>query len=355
MRGQLRGIVAALLFSGAFAAPAMAYGPAGSDPSSNFNVGSLPLACQTDPTGSACVDAAVSYLDQARASLGQPAYVLPADFDSLSPVQQVFILTNSDRLLYGLAPIPGLTAALSQDAAAGVRADNDPQPSDSNAWGWTSNWAGGYENIVLAYEAWMYDDGPGSDNLDCTSTDSTGCWGHRQDILWQFGTGGTLAMGAAAGTDPSNTPGYAMLLEQSGPGSHPSYTYTWAQAVADGAGGSSGSDGEGGSTGSTGGSGSGTSSGSSGGAGSTGSGSASAAGIRITKLQALGHRLRVSIATPAGTLLRCSLDRRVGTVWRLVRSKSCTQHAAFSHLPAGRYRLRVTSRKGRLTRRFVIT
>ena len=32
---------------------------AGSDPSSNFSVGSLPQACQSNPTGSVCMGASV--------------------------------------------------------------------------------------------------------------------------------------------------------------------------------------------------------------------------------------------------------------------------------------------------------
>jgi hypothetical protein len=340
-------IVVLAALCGPLAAPALASW-AGSDPSSNFSVGSLPSACETNPTGAVCIGASVSYLDQARARLGQPAYALPSDFVSLSPPQQVLVLTNLDRTLYNLPPITGVTDALDQDAAAAVPSDSDPQPSTSEWYGYTSNAAWGDENIVLAYEGWMYDDGPGSGNVDCTSSDPSGCWGHRHDILWQFGPG-ALAMGAAAGTDSGGNPSYTMLLMQGSPTYTPAYTYTWSQALADGAAGASGSA-------PTSGSGSSSSPGSS----SAGQPAAPAgtpvargaqASIRILRLSVHGHRITVRLAAPPGALLRCSLTRVRGRVHRV---KSCTQSVIFSHLRAGRYRLRITSGPASVTRRVVL-
>jgi hypothetical protein len=213
---------------------ALADGPVGADPRSNFPVDQLPASCD-QPTSPACLDTSVSYLNQARAGLGQGPYQLPANFDSLSPQIQQFVLTNLDRIQYGLAPITGITASLTQDAMGGIVHDTDPHPTDPTFNYWTANWAGGFENVVLAYEAWMYDDGPGSGNLDCGSHDSSGCWGHRHDVLWSFGGSGALAMGSAVGTDSSGSPGYAMVLGEGEGGSYqPAYTYTWSQALADG-------------------------------------------------------------------------------------------------------------------------
>ena len=223
---------------------AIAYaGWGGTDPAKNFPAGQLPPACNSAPTGKECVDAAVYYLDKARAKLGEPPYQLPADFSSLGAAKQLFILTNLDRIQYGLPPITGLTASLNHDAyATGIAAVNDPEPTaqTDEIAEYTSNWAGGYENAPLAYEAWMYDDGLGSVNLDCTPSHRAGCWGHRHDILWAFDRTDVLAMGAASGSDSS----YALLLvggfpadpSWDDPGYTPTYSYTWAQAVADGAG-----------------------------------------------------------------------------------------------------------------------
>jgi hypothetical protein len=224
----------ALALAGVIGQGAAAQGPVGADPQSNFPLGALPDACWQAPMGASCIRASVAYLDRARAKLGQPGYVLPRNFVSLTPPEQVLVLTNLDRLLYRLAPVPGLTAALDRSASAGVRAQTDPEPG-AGWYAFTSNWAGGYPNIVLAYEGWMYDDGPGSGNLDCTPSHRSGCWGHRHDILWRFDPDGALAMGAAAHTASGGRSSYAMLLEQARPGVAPVYTYRWRQAIRAGA------------------------------------------------------------------------------------------------------------------------
>jgi hypothetical protein len=219
----------------ATAPSALAADWAGSDPVANLPAPNVPMSCWSDGTGPECMNAALALLNEARASLGQPSYQLPSNFAALSPDQQAFVLADLDRVLYGLPAVPGLTGALSNDAMAGVAGDRDPQASDPNLIAWTANWAGGFPNILYAYEAWMYDDGPGSQNLDCTASDTSGCWGHRHDILFKFGSAGVLAMGVAAGTDPSGTPGFAMLLAEGAPGERFGYTYSWAAAVASGA------------------------------------------------------------------------------------------------------------------------
>lgn len=228
-------MVPALL--GVGASIALAASPwAGANPKSNFRVRRLPTACYRKPTSAACVNAGVYYLDKARASLHQKPYKLPANFTKLTPEQQVLILVNLDRVLYKLPPMTGLTAALDGDAINGVRGDGDPRSTDRDFAQVTSNWAGGYPNIVLAYEGWMYNDGPGSPNLDCAKPSSSGCWGHRHDVLWKFANTGPAAMGAAAGKDKHGTRGFAILLGRGGSRYHPKFIYTWSQAVADGAG-----------------------------------------------------------------------------------------------------------------------
>lgn len=80
---------------------AVADGRVGGDPSSNFTAGPLPSACDTAPTGTTCIAAAIADLDQARARLGQPPYALPANFASLTAPEQAFVLTNLDRISTG--------------------------------------------------------------------------------------------------------------------------------------------------------------------------------------------------------------------------------------------------------------
>jgi hypothetical protein len=233
---KTRAAVAALtlILAGTLAGAASAEGPVGANPKSNFPLKTLPSACWSDPTGAACLRASVAFLDRARARMGQAKYALPRNFISLPAADQAFVLTNLDRRHYGLAPIRGLTAGLDRAARAGAAAGTDPQPRGE--WdGYTANWAGGYPNIVLAYAAWMFDDGPGSPNIDCTSSNRSGCWGHRHDILWRFARRGALAMGAAVRTGSGDSSSFAMLLEQVRPGVHPAYLYRWTEAVAAGA------------------------------------------------------------------------------------------------------------------------
>jgi hypothetical protein len=53
-------------------------------------------------------------------------------------------------------------------------------------------------------------------------------------VLWKYGP--VLAMGAAAGRDSRHRRGYAYLFVGGNAGYKPAYTYTWEQAVEDGAG-----------------------------------------------------------------------------------------------------------------------
>jgi hypothetical protein len=110
----------------------------GKNPPRNTKIGRLPSSCHSAPTGKQCIDAGVYYLDKARSRVHLPPYALPADFPSLSPPQQLFILVNLDRVQYGLPPFPGMTAQLSHDAlVSGVWRADDPHPSNTtglNTW-----------------------------------------------------------------------------------------------------------------------------------------------------------------------------------------------------------------------------
>jgi hypothetical protein len=220
-----------------FAASAASADWGGKDPPKDTPLRILPSSCHGAPTAKQCINAAVWYLDHARARVGLPAYALPANFVSLKPTQQVFILVNLDRVQYGLLPITGMTAALNHDAlASGVWRADDPYPSNTAGLNtWWPGWAGPFDNAPMAYEAWVWDDGLGSNNPRCTPTDHSRCWGHRHSVLWKYHS--VLAMGAAAGRDSrSHQRGYAYLFVGGNAGYKPRYTYTWSQATKDGAG-----------------------------------------------------------------------------------------------------------------------
>jgi len=209
------------------------------NPPDNIPLGPLPAACGSAPARADCERAVIAKLDGARAKLGLPPYLLPADFVRLLPPRQWLILGDLDRLAYGRPPITGLSRALNGVARQGALAMTDPDPGPllsslhtAEALGYASNWAGGQANALLAYYGWMYDDGYGSPNLDCRTPASPGCWGHRQDVL-SF-KGGAIAMGGAAVRSS-----YALTLVDTSAPAFP-YTYTWARAQADGAGRGSG-------------------------------------------------------------------------------------------------------------------
>jgi len=211
----------------------------GSDPAHNTKFGLMPSSCRTDPTGKECIDATVYYLDKARARSGLGPYALPADFASLSPTKQMFILVNLDRIAYHLPPYPGLSSALNRDAlATGVWVADDPHPTHTTGLTeWWPGWAGAFPNAPMAYETWVWNDGMGSTNPRCVPADRSRCWGHRHSVLWRFASGSRIAMGAAAGRDLTHhSLGYAYLFVGGNSAFHPTWTYTWKQAVADGAG-----------------------------------------------------------------------------------------------------------------------
>jgi len=193
----------------------------------------FPAACTAAPQSSACENDALGLLNTARAATGLNNYALPRGFLSLAPPLQVFILANLDRTAYGLQPVAGLSSALDAVAAHGVASDTDPNPPSSLDLSYASNAASGaIPNVLYSYYLWMYDDGYGSPNADCSSPRSSGCWGHRRDIF-ALPSSTTDSMGVAAGHDHLGQPSYAELIV--GTTGDAVYDYTWRQATAAGA------------------------------------------------------------------------------------------------------------------------
>jgi hypothetical protein len=178
--------------------PATASAASG-DPSANRPLSrSTLIACSDDASSASCINSALADINSARAAEGVPAMVLPSNFATMSVPVQLLNLANLERVDRGLPAILGLSAALNQDADNAAAHDEDPMPTHFYGNVATSNWAGGDSSTLEADFEWMYDDGMGSGNLDCTSSDQSGCWGHRHDILWHFSA--PIAMGAGYGT-----------------------------------------------------------------------------------------------------------------------------------------------------------
>ncbi len=178
-----------------------------------------PGSCSSAPTGSACMTAMVSQIDTARALEGVKPLTLPSNWLSLSEPQQIFVITDLERVDRGLAPAIGLSPALNSLAQAGAVAGGDP--TGPSGYGWGSNWSGGYTNALASDFGFMYDDGLGSYNIDCSVLDTAGCWGHRDNILNT--TLSHIGMGTAvAGVSQTEL----LVGNWAGP-----YSFTWAQEL----------------------------------------------------------------------------------------------------------------------------
>jgi hypothetical protein len=160
---------------------------------------SIGAACYGSSTA-ACEQASVSALDAAMSGEGLTPTSLPADFWSLPNDQQLLVLANGDRAARGLPYLAGPDPTLDGDAATGAAADRDPV-DNCDPCSWTSNWEMGPNTVAVEF-TWMYDDGLGSGNEDCSSGHTSGCWVHRQDILHQWAGTAEFGGACAAGAHP---------------------------------------------------------------------------------------------------------------------------------------------------------
>lgn len=168
--------------------------PASSDPSTSVPPSqAFQQACWvSQPDIQACNQAALTDIDNARAGEGLGPLQLPSGFYSLPVASQLVAVANAERTSRGLPALPensGLDRSAQQGAASGQ------DPTGPPGYTWDSNYALGDPTALAADFSWMYDDGPGSGNVDCTSTNHSGCWGHRNNILspWPGSAGGGMA------------------------------------------------------------------------------------------------------------------------------------------------------------------
>jgi len=178
------------------AAPAVILPP--SDPAANIAPSPNFVTCcsstQYDDSR-LCVNATLQAIANARAAEGLGPMVLPANWNSLTPQEQLFVVTNLERAARGLEPLSAMVAPLDAVTQAAALADIDPSvPAGFGFVKWGANLAGGFGNPLEVIYFWMYDDGPGSINLNCTATNTSGCWGHRNNVLMRM-SGSNLEVG----------------------------------------------------------------------------------------------------------------------------------------------------------------
>ena len=147
----------------------------------------------------ACLHLLMSAINAAQRAEHLQPLVLPSNFRSLSVPQQLFVLTNLERLSRGVPAIVGLSPYLDRAAMASARQAVDPPinafygpvqvlPLGGGVYAAGGVWFGNMVDSAAAMFGWMYDDGWGgslqnTSNEECHSPSDLDCWGHRNELL----------------------------------------------------------------------------------------------------------------------------------------------------------------------------
>ena len=176
-----------------------------------------------------CVEATLAAIDNARQTEGLGTMTLPTNWPSLTPAEQLFVVTNLERTARGLAPLSAMASALDADATQAALAGGDAAAPAGFPWTvWGTNWAGQIGNPLEAVYYWMYDDGLGSSNQSCSVSTPAGCWGHRNNMLLPLACG-PCVLGAAWEMIARGTSLTEILVDTQG---SPATDFTWAQEQA---------------------------------------------------------------------------------------------------------------------------
>ena len=199
-------------------------------------------SCPALAQSSYCLGSELEAIDNARAQEGlSPISIKLSGWRRLTRPEQLFTIANLERTTRHLPPAVAMTAQLDRVAQVGAATSVDPTlegwtlTGGKRATGWGSNWAGGIASLAANYY-WMYDDGTGF-NIDCTPSNTSGCWAHRKNILVApSGSCGSPAvtpqfvMGAAVSTTARYVPSDAEILVQECGGPPSDVVFTWNQA-----------------------------------------------------------------------------------------------------------------------------
>jgi hypothetical protein len=177
---------------------------------------------------------ALGMIDYCRAHERVGPVTLPKNWSSLTQDQQMLVIFDLERIGRGLAPIIGLNSRLDSLAQTGADKHADPAAPSSGISAAGSVWAAASSTLGADYE-WMYDDGPGGINEDCTRSDKSGCWGHRDNILIDSSRVQLIGgAGYAADIfDGANSYAFEMDYPSGSPSSYPADAFTWSSELAD--------------------------------------------------------------------------------------------------------------------------
>jgi len=160
-----------------------------------------------------CTDLLLTAINQAQAAEHLKSFTLPSNYLSLSATKQMFVLINLERMSRGIPPLVGLSPYLNVEGVRAASAAEDPVfhtsygpvhvwlPPGGGLYAFGGAWAGDSVNAAGALFGWFYDDGWGGKgntwNFACTGPTSTGCWGHRDELLGEWA--GTSCTDCVAG------------------------------------------------------------------------------------------------------------------------------------------------------------
>ena len=197
-----------------------------------------------------CTAYTLRAINHARSVLREPKISLPANWRSLSEDEQLFTIVDIERVTLGYPAYLGLNADLSATATVAARERRDPAPAPGFAVGYNptgylgigGTWASAYNALEADY-GWMYEDGwagtrATTDNIDCTSASSNGCWGHRDELLGSSSANPNAGVGLGCtdcevGTGFANTAGNGseVVLIERPQATPPAMTFTWAHEL----------------------------------------------------------------------------------------------------------------------------
>ncbi len=156
--------------------------------------GGIPPAATADPSTNAplqysycvsdsvsCDNLALQGINLARSQEGLGPIMLPFGYESFTQPEQIAAVINAERVARDLPPFVFDQNSLGSYAMVGAQNQTDPLGPANMAW--LSIMAARTSNPLVSDYLWMYSDGFGSSNLDCTTATAPGCWGHRRNII----------------------------------------------------------------------------------------------------------------------------------------------------------------------------